>query len=263
MFRIHYKLKEPGKIVPWGGETKTLHWFGLTDSLLWIDIGDSVIYEYSEAHAGHDGMPVKYNDYQLSRFLEDFFDILPYVAESIPEYLYDSVDTHERDLHTWEALYLGKSDEEFWRFDEELYEPLHDWFHHRSFDSSHLICGPLIGCFRCGERLKLVWDSDQLDDGVTSIWKYPRGTYEIRYSDFVAEVSRFFGAFFRDMDNQVAKVVTDGIPGVHVDADALIRENIQRRQYFGRQAEALTSEDMIHTDWDVVKRSFDKMMSEI
>ena len=118
-------------------------------------------------------------------------------------------------------------------------------------------------CFRCGERLNLIWDSDQLDDGVTSIWKYPRGTHEIRYSGFVAEVSRFFGAFFRDMDNQVAKVVTDGIPGVHVDADALIRENIQRRQYFGQQAEALTSEDMIHTDWDVVKRSFDKMMSEI
>ena len=230
---------------------------------MWIDVGDSVIYEYLEAHADHDGMPVKYNDYQLSRFLEDFFNILPYVAESILEYLYDSVDTHERDLLRWEALYLEKSDEEFSRFAEEQYEPLHDWFYHRSFDSGHLICGPLIGCFRFGERLKLMWDSDRLNDGRTSIWKYPMGTHEIRYSEFVAEISRFFDSFFRDMDNQVAKVVTGGIPGVHVDTDALVRENIQRRHFFEQKVNALTSEDRIHTDWDAVKRYFDKMMSEI
>ena len=263
MFRINYRLKKPNEIIPWGETNKTLHWFGLTDGLLWIDADDSVIYEYSEVHTDDNGRPVKYNDYQLSRFLEDFSGVFPYVAESIPEYLYDSVATLERDLHRWETMYLEKSDEDFSRFEDELFEPLSDLFYNRSLNSSHLICGPLISCFRCGEKLKLVWDSDQLNNSNASIWKYPSGTIEMEYSDFVAEVSRFFGAFFRDMDNQVADVVKDGIPGVYIDMDALVRENKKRKDYFGYQVDMLTSEGLIYTDWDIVKVSFQKMKPEI
>ena len=230
---------------------------------MWINVDDSVIYEYSEVHADYDGSPVKYNDYQLSRFLEDFSAIFPYVAESMPEHLYDSVDTLERDLNRWESMYLEKSDKEFSRFEDELFKPLTDLFYNRSVNSSHLICGPLISCFRCGDKLKLIWDSDHLDNSNTSIWKYPRGKIEIEYSDFVAEVSRFFDAFFRDMDNQVSNVKKDGIPGVYIDTDALVRENKQRKDYFGHQVDMLTSESLIYTDWDKVKVSFHKMKSEI
>ena len=79
----------------------------------------------------------------------------------------------------------------------------------------------------------------------------------------VIRINGFFDSFFRDMDNQVTKVVTGGIPGVYVDTDVLIRESIQRRHFFEQQVNVLTSENRIHKDWDVVKRSFDKMMSEI
>ncbi len=56
----------------WGEEPhRHIHWFGLTDGLLWIDVGGQTIYEYSDAALNYFGTDIRYNDYQIVRFLED------------------------------------------------------------------------------------------------------------------------------------------------------------------------------------------------
>jgi hypothetical protein len=71
---INFKLKELDKMAPWGQEPElSLHWFGLTDGDLWLIFGNQTIYEYSkEAMDFWGSKPTPYNDYQLSRFIEDF-----------------------------------------------------------------------------------------------------------------------------------------------------------------------------------------------
>ena len=74
-FKINFQLQELDKVMPFG---ERLHWFALTDGLLWIDAGTQTIYEYSEAAQAYFGSDIKYNDYQIARFLEDFFGIFRY-----------------------------------------------------------------------------------------------------------------------------------------------------------------------------------------
>ena len=249
-------------IVPWGEDAKHLHWFGLTDSLLWVSVGDSVIYEYAEPHPDDFGKQVKYNDYQLSRFIEDILELTPVISKSVSESLFEVIDNLSDDLQAWKTMYIDKSDEEFDHFFDEYYLPLSEWFYDRFLSSGHLVCGPSIGFFRCGDKLKIVWDSDPLDDG-TEIWKYPRGIYEIDYQDFVSEVSRFIRSFTTDMDNQVSDVVLNGIPDVYVDTDVLVRENAQRKETFKHQLEYLYSEDNHGTEWNKIFDLYKLMLKEL
>lgn len=261
MFRINYQLKKAEQIEPWG---KELHWFGLTDSLLWIDAGNAVIYEYSDS--AFNEWNIKYNDYQLARFLEDFSEIFPYVAEPIPKILYDSIECFGKQIKTWEILYTEKSDSEF--FDDFLpnfYEPLCNWFFRRTFNSMHLVDGPFIGCFRSDDNVKIFWESDcneTLKDGST-LWKYPKGVYEMKYSEFVSEVFRFFNSFEHDMDNQVNNVLKNGIKDVFVDKDQLKKENTMRKESFMQKVNSLNSNSEQKTCWSEVLSLYNKMISEI
>ena len=271
MFKIHYILKAPQDIVPWGDEEhKSLQWFGLTDALLWITVGDCVIYEYSEVVLAEFKDCEKYNNYQLARFLEDFSRILPYVTQPIPKFLYDSVEKFAKNIHKWDMLYSEKSDEEYFDvFLDSLFEPIYQWFANRTFDSGHLIGGPTVGCFRFEDKVKIYWESEyQREDG-SSMWKFPNGVYEIPYDEFVSEVNSFFCNFMKEMDTQVAMVLRDGIDGVSVDMNALARENELRKDEFTQKLETMQDEEMRlkfyneQIDWAKVKELYDKMMLEI
>ena len=262
MFRINYILKKPEMIAPWGEEVKNLHWFGLTDGLLWITAGDSVIYEYFKPYIDCFGVQMKYDDYQLSRFIEDILELTPVISESLPKTLFNVIENMIGDLQALKNKYIDKSDDEFDCFYDEFYLPLSEWFYSRFLSSGHLICGPSIGFFRCGDKLKIIWNSDALEDG-TEMWKYPRGAFETDYQSFVSEVSRFISSFTTDMDNQVADVVSNGIPGVYVDVDALVRENERRKDTFEYQLRCLYSEGKQETDWNRILNLYELMRSEL
>ena len=97
-FKINFVLRDIDKIVPWGEKRDYLSWFGLTDSDLWIKAGDKTIYEYSGAARKFWECDIRYNDYQLSRFLEDFSRIFEYVRESVPPKYYDIIGGFRRFL---------------------------------------------------------------------------------------------------------------------------------------------------------------------
>ncbi len=194
--------------------------------------------------------------------LKDLPALTPYISGSLPEELYGAAERTERDPDRWKQMYSDLPDEDYDRFCEEEYGPLGEWFYDRCMDSGHLTEGPLIGYFRCGDRMKILWDSVRTGRGQGSIWKYPSGAYEMKYADFAAEVSRFVNAFLRDMDAQTMEVVRHGIPGVFVDREALIRENRQRREIFGRQLQDLYAENRDKTDWKKIRDLYEKMRGE-
>lgn len=263
MFKINHILQRPEKIIPWGDKEKSLSWFGLTDGLLWIEAGDGIIYEYKEPHFNEWDEPIIYNDYQLSRFLEDFFGTFSFVAESVPDYLYNDIETIDERMEMWKALYFDLDDEEYDEFYFGVYDELYATIYQRSFDSGHLVGGPYIGCFRNGDNIKIIWKSDYKDENGKSVWTTPKGIYEMKYSDFVNEVFRFYKAFETDMDKQVEIVRDNGIPGVYVDVLGLCRENELRKEEFEQKLGFLKSGSNSKTDWNKISELYNRMMNEV
>lgn len=226
-FKIHFELKTNlDEIAPFGEEgSYSLSWFGLTDGLLWITAGSETVYEYSPSAMREWGGKTRYNDYYLSRFLEDLSEIFESIAKPISRSLYDSVVGFEE---LSQKMLDEIPDEEI---DEKIDEYLEktEWFRSRTFDSGHLIGGPIIGCFRCGDSLKFYWNSGYALESGESIWTSPRGSFEMPYQDFAAEVKRFFSEFFTEMDEQVKRALEKDWSEIKVDKEYLVRENAERK----------------------------------
>ncbi len=262
-FKINFKLQELDKVMPFGEPPNlSLHWFGLTDGLLWIDVGTHTIYEYSQAAQRYFDNAPRYNDYQISRFVEDFFDTFRYVGESIPEVLYHNLEIFDNKMSAWKELYEDKDDDIFDEFYFNEYHELRDWYGNRSFDSAHLIGGPYIGCFRCGDKLKIIWESShELDDG-NSIWTSPKGCVELTYEEFINGVEEFFKAFLVEMDSQVDNAILKDWKSIGLDKEMLAWENGQRKEGFLQQLSLLRNTEE-KTDWDKVAELYLKMENEL
>lgn len=262
-FAINFALKPLCAIVPWGGKHKSLlSWFGMTDSELWIRVGEQTIYEYSDAAREFWKCNIRYNDYQLSRFLEDFSEIFDNIRESIPEKYYNMIGKFWDMRDRWKEFHIDDADDVFDTFYDEELKPLGNWFSNRIFDSWHLIGGPLIGCFRCGERIKIWWLSDDVLENGENIWTSTGGVYELPYSDFTVEVNRFFGEFYKRMDEQVRRAIERNWREVEVDKTRLAEENEERKEGFNQKL-ALLSEDCRKTDWERIDELFEKMKKEL
>lgn len=261
--KINFQLQELEKIVPWGSEPHlSLHWFGLTDGLLWIDVGEQTIYEYNEASEQYFGNFIKYNDYQLARFLEDFFHTFRYVGESIPKELYDILDEFDLKTESWKECHIEEDDERFDQFYFDEYCELYQWRSDRSFDSGHLIGGPYIGCFRCEDNIKILWESTfELENG-NSIWTAPKGSFEMLYDEFLISVTEFFENFVSAMDKQVEDAVMKEWGSIALDKDCLIKENGERKSGF-LQSIAFLKDTPVRTDWNKVMTLYLKMEAEI
>lgn len=261
--KINFQLQELDKVMPWGEEPHlSLHWFGLTDGLLWIDIGTQTIYEYSEEGQKYFGNSIKYNDYQISRFLEDFSRTFRYVGESIPIELYNIIDEFDSKTERWKACYIDEEDEVFNQFYFEEYCELCEWRSDRTFDSGHLVGGPYIGCFRCGDKIKIIWESTfELDNG-KSIWTAPKGSLEMSYDEFVLSVTNFFDMFFHAMDIQVENAVIKEWGNIAIDKQRLVKENDERKSGFLQDISFLRN-TCENTNWDKVMMLYSKMQDEI
>lgn len=236
-FRINFELKTNlDEIAPFGEKgSYSLSWFGLTDSLLWITVGGKTIYEYSDAAMAEWGN-VRYNYYYLSRFAEDLSDIFGKTALSVSSEQYSSVERFEEISRSLlETEVPDDPDDPLFeqKFDEYLEKT--EWYTDRVFDSGHLTGGPHIGCFRCGDMLKLYWNGEFLLESGESIWTSPSGIYEMPYDEFVREVKRFFAEFFDEMDAQVKRALDKEWEDIAVDKEYLIRENAERKIGFGQK----------------------------
>lgn len=257
-FKIHFQLQELDKVTPWGSN---MHWFGLTDGLLWIEVGNQTIYEYSEAAQTYFGNTNKYNDYQIVRFLEDFFCTLKYVGESIPKELYDDLEQFDAKAESWKESYIEEEDDIFDKFYYDEYCELREWYSDRSYDSGHLVGGPYIGCFRYEDHVKIRWESSfQLEDG-SSIWTSPKGCVEMPYDRFVTSISEFLEAFFVSMDAQVKAAVEKDWGNVSLDKERLVQENEERKAGF-RQDVTFLKKAPQNTDWDKIMMLYSKMKAE-
>lgn len=262
-FKINFELQKLEKVMLWGAEPSfSIHWFGLTDGLLWIDAGEQTVYEYSEEAQRYFEGHSRYNDYQIVRFLEDFSETFPYISESVPKELYDSIETFDAETEQWKKLHIDEPDEVFDAFYFEAFCELIEWKVNRSFDSGHLVGGPYIGCFRHGDKIKFIWESSYCLESGQSIWTAPCGCCEMSYAEFAASVKNFFEEFFAAMDIQVEQALKKDWGTVSLDKKRLEEENRERKEYFYQQISFL-EKNVQHTDWNQVKMLYKRMKAEL
>lgn len=261
--KFNFQLRKLDRITPFAQEVyRSLHWFGLTDGLFWIRVGDQTIYEYSAAANDFFGSCDKYNEYNIARFMEDFFHTFRYVGESIPEELYSEIDSFAGKVEQWRKRYDMQEDDIFELFFEEEYSALSKWWYDRGFDSEYLIGGPAINCFRCGDKLKILWESTFLTGSGESIWTAPKGSLEMPYEEFILSVTEFFESFFEAMENQIDYAVKKEWGSIEIDKRRLMEENEKRKSDFLKKIDLLKNNDE-YTNWDKVLTVYEKMKREL
>ncbi len=261
--KINFSLLSPDKIKPFGESSDyCLQWFGLTDGLLSIDVCGRTIYEYSAAALKYYKLRHKYNDYYLARFIEDFFGTFRAVSQTVPEELYYVVDSFGAMREKWESVHADDPDDIFNKFYFDEFCGLCGWYNDRTFDSAHLIGGPLIGCFRHGDNLKIIWNGEHKLDNGADLWSAPSGCVEILYSDFTSAVEIFYRDFFAAMDHQ-CKIAPNLIDKrIQLDAPHLVQENDQRKRTFSQCLEYLYSPSESY-DWEKILSLYANMKKQL
>lgn len=262
-FKINFKLQELEKVCIWGDEhNKSIHWFGLTDGFLWINVGSETIYEYNDYAREYFKRDIKYNDYQIVRFIEDFSDTFRYIGESVPKKLYDNIDVFQIQTNKWKESYVDEPDDVFDGFYFDKYCNLTEWYTDRSFDSIHLIGGPYITLIRYEDKIKILWKSEFLLENGNSIWTSPKGVFEMQYKDFVSEVKSFFESFFIAMDKQVENAMMKDWDDVSLDKEYLIKEHSKRKSEIHQKIGFLEN-SIDNTDWNKIIQLYNEMQTEI
>jgi hypothetical protein len=264
---INFKLRELDKIAPWGQEHElSLHWFGLTDGELWLTFGNEKIYEYSKEAMDYWGnKSTPYNDYQLSRFIEDFTGLFDKIRETIPEELYDltkDLKKFQSDTKKWLDIYDTEEDN-YRDFYFNEYDKLISWTHQRSFDSAHLIGGPHLTFFRRKDKVRIVWDTEHTLENGISLWTARNGFFEMDYSDFIGKIKAFGHSFFAEMGKHVELAVVRDWGQVKVDKQRLVKEHKERKDDFYSSLALLEQETEDKTNWAEIEQLYKRMTNEI
>lgn len=267
MALIHFKLKHPDNITPWGeGPDISMHWYGLTDGEYWLNVNKATIYEYThEVLADSHTNDSCYVDYQVARLLEDLTGIFDAVAEPVPDAFYAIAREHSYLYRFYGAVQNRlenlpdnpSTDTDTYGH----YDPAIEWIYSRTLTASHLTNDPAISFFRNRNNISLVWKADHLTEQNIPVWTAQNGELEIEYSNFIHEIEDFGNRFFNAMETQVQIAAAKDWGATKINKDALIREHQQRKARFQQSLSVLKGQPAKHTDWDLINTLITKMFS--
>ena len=229
---FEFKLKDINKIKPWGESPDLwLSWFGLTDSFYYLNIQGKELYRYSNEILDWwkkdypDEILSEYVDYQVVRLYEDLMDMLPDILQSIPQYIFEyvnSFDTHQiftENINN--ALEKERNDEII----DMHYDAL-NWLSCRRLDSGHLTEGPTVWFLRFIIR----WNNENKEiDGIQP-WSEIKGEKKYTFKAFIKEVQSFHDRLTSEMQSRVDVIIQKNpLAHVNIDIEYLIEENTHRK----------------------------------
>lgn len=268
MALIHFRLKHPDNILPWGDAPDTgMHWFGLTDGEYWLDVNKATLYEYTnEVLAGGDVNTSHYVDYQIARLSEDWTNLFESIAEPVPDAFYAIARSSDYLYRFYEAAQtwfdnLSKDPSVDIAACSDRYDKTIEWIYSRTLTAMHLTFGPGISFFRNRDHISIVWKADHLTENDIPVWTAQNGEVEMEYEMFIHEMEDFGNRFFSAMDTQVRIAVEKDWGTTPLNKEQLIQEQQERRAEFQRKLSLLKGEPAKHTEWDVINSLITKMFS--
>jgi hypothetical protein len=232
---IHFKL------IDFDESDRYFSWFWLTGGELWLAFGDTTIYEYSKEAMNLSS--IRYNNYYLVRFLEDFTDGFERINEPISEKMFGITSNLNEYMKKVDDMYEKKAIS----YDES--EILSRWAYDRSFDSCHLIGGPILYFFRFENTIRIAWETEkELEDG-TSLWTAKDGFFDMNFDIFVENIKKFGVDFFVAMDKIVALTLEKEWGSIRVDKTHIANEHQERKIDFYKKLALLEQKPILTTNW--------------
>ncbi|WP_343617479.1 DUF5984 family protein [Flavobacterium sp.] len=263
---INFKLKNVEKIVPIGEKPNAyLSWFWLTDGELWLKFGEHTLYGYSQEALEHFESLTPYNDYYIVRFLEDFTALFENINESIPDDFYRLTQNlnHVKDhAQKWLDLFETEEEQIMDSYRDKHYTIL-SWIYDRSFDSGHLIGGPLFSFFRCKNKIRIVWETDYVLKNGINLWTAKDGSFEMSFSDFIKEIKKFGIEFFEAMDKQIQFTISKEWEDIQIDKIKLISEHNERKLEFYKNLSLLEQKETEKTNWKEIDKLYKQMTNDL
>jgi Family of unknown function (DUF5984) len=271
---LKFKLSSLDDITLFGDKSNlSVNWFSLTDGDLWIDFGKDIFYKYThEAVEYFEGKQSHYNDYYISRFIEDFTHLFEKINESVPLEIFENICDLPNlmqfldDADRWfDKEVPDDNDDEIERnFWIKKYYPLISWIGDRQLSSGHLQGGPKIWFFRHEDNLKIIWEADHKIEDKINMWTSQSGQRNLFYFVFEGEVKRFGEAFFQAMDKQVHLAVAKDWGDVKIDKIQIMKEHRQRYlDFYHDSLFKFDEESKVNTDWNEISLLIQEMRTSI
>lgn len=263
MALFNFIMKDIRDISPFGSLESgfSLHWFGLTDSFYWLNVGEYEILRYSDMliNKYQDEFKLPYVDYQLSRFLEDFFEILPSISTPIPDEIfqniktYSNMDAFRNDINDWLEYKWNEDDDDY----DKIYLPAAQVLSDRRLDTGYLKGGPNIWFFRNNEKLLIRWDCENKNEDGTKFWSADKGEHIVSFQEFINEVIDFYNKFWDRMNEQVDIACNNWpLSDVGIDFNWLVNEHKLRKENWDSLVIRLSNDTLKeNVDWRTVQDS--------
>ena len=268
MISFNYRRRELKEIQPFGNEQtgRSLHWFGLTDAYYWISIGQTELFRYTDSFLKHHNLnrDIPYVDYQFARIYQDFFWILPHIAEPVPDEIYDRISDannlikFKEMLRHWLQNLWNEEDKQY----DDIYVPASNWIQDRSLDSGYLLYAPEIYFVRNRDKITVYWYCNKSSDEGINVWRETQGSYTLDFNEFVDGISSSFGYFFSEMDKQV-RLACENWPfrNVQIDFNLLKDSQVKFKKEMEQAISDLRSPSLIgKQDWSEVRKSITSLI---
>ncbi|MCF0050816.1 DUF5984 family protein [Dyadobacter sp. LJ53] len=258
MALINFRLPGTDEATYSGVNSTINGWFYLTDGELWLELEESTIYTYTRDSESvlSDLLKHEFNDYYISRFVEDFSEIFQAISEPLPEFLHPAIETYKtlEAYKLWASTFL-ECDYQEKKYIDTNYEILLTWIYRRSLPANHLIGGPTIWFFRIFDQIQIIWRADHKLPSGAPLWTHPFGEYKMDYDLFVKEIQDFSKRFFTEM-NQLIATIKD-YASKNFDVESVLKQNLERQVAFDDDVLRLLTSDLMTTDWETVRRCYE------
>jgi hypothetical protein len=263
---FEFELLPVEAIPPWGEEpNKEFNWFVLGFAAFTLNVrgrklfrlSDEIISCWKQKHQEY--WASKYSPCatdHIEYFYREILDILPNILQSIPDSIFQYVDTAERQLAF--STRLRKVYKENDLVDEEYFDAV-EWLLRRKIDTSVFPC-PDVHFFRFQNKIIIRWFSQHAQEDGIPIFFEANGEDEYTVSEFTTELELFHQQYIEQMKQRIDFVAEyKPVPNVLLDVTANYKVYEERKFSLKKAIEKPPSV----TDWSVVLAAINKIESVI
>jgi hypothetical protein len=123
--------------------------------------------------------------------------------------------------------------------------------------------GPKLSFFKNKDKIRIVWDTEDVLDNGIYIWTAKNGNFEMNFADFIDAIDNFGLKFFKAMDRQIELTIEKNWDSIKVDKSRLIEEHKERKEDFYFKLSLLKQNSYQKTNWAEIQHLYDRMINEI
>lgn len=247
---------------------KNICWFWLTDSSYYIKLGETKLFELSSEFMKKHDIKSCFDDYYYIRQLEDLFEILPVISNSIPEDLYEYI-YNEKKYKNLTKCFDNWIDEQkvFSDKDEILYENICSFLSYGRLDTGYLNVKCCCCFYHVSDQIIIHYDFEDFDEENNPIWTAKSGRFTLTYKEFLDEIENLLNRFFCDMEKQIsnaaAELKDEVFYDIFVQRDKntkpgtayLFEEHEERKISFYSVLRSLKNNNCKKINWDEIREN--------